>query len=66
MKELPDHEFFYSVLGSLVPDFVGTLIRHANRVRNKRDDTGSREKQIAITQEIFEGLEAEPYLSSNS
>ncbi len=63
VKELPDHDFFYSVLGSLVPDYVANLIRHANRSRNKRYDAGSRQDQIAITQEIFDELESEPYLS---
>ena len=64
VKELPDHDFFYTVLGSLVPDYVGGLIRHANRVRNKRDYAGSQQKQIMMTQEIFEDINAEPYLSS--
>ena len=30
VKELPEHKFFYTVLGSIEPDYVKNLIQHAN------------------------------------
>ena len=64
VKELPEHGFFYSVLGTLHPNYVVNLINAANRKRNKKDTEDSRPEQIAITQDILEMLEDEPYLSS--
>ncbi len=42
VKELPDHEFFYTILGSLQPEYVQGLISHANRLRNKRDEAADK------------------------
>src|SRR5271156_4867253 len=48
IKELPDHQFFYTVLGSLEPEYLSKLIKHANRAPNKRDAEEDQMEMIAI------------------
>ena len=71
MKHLPHYpelegninrDFFYGVLGSLRPEYLSNLIKHANRARNKEDDKKP-EETILIRQDIFEKLESEPFFS---
>ena len=66
IKELPDHTFFYNVLGTLQPDYLSNLIKHANRVRNRRDPEQDKAELIAIDPHILAKLENEPYFSSKN
>ncbi len=66
IKELPDHTLFYNVLGTLQPDYLSNLIKHANRVRNRRDPEQDKAELIAIDPHIRAKLENEPYFSSNT
>jgi hypothetical protein len=55
--------FFYGVLGTLQPEYLSSLIKHANRARN-REETKAPESTILIREELFAKLESEPFFSS--
>ena len=55
--------FFYGVLGTLQPEYLSSLIKHANCARNK-EETKEVESTILIREELFAKLESEPFFSS--
>ena len=51
------------MLGTLQPEYLSSLIKHANRARN-REETKAPELTILIREELFAKLESEPFFSS--
>jgi hypothetical protein len=58
-----NREFFFGVLGSLRPEYLSALIKHANRARNKEDEKKP-EETILVREDIFDKIESEPFFSS--
>ena len=63
MEGVVNRDFFYGVLGTLSPEYLTALIKHANRARNK-EDVKEPEQSILIREELWAKLESEPFFSS--
>ena len=62
-RDPPDRRFFFGVLGSMAPEWLSGLVRHANRVRNRDDGSKPPEELIVVRQGLFDKLESEPFFS---
>ncbi len=65
-QEPPDRRFFFAVLGSLEPDYLSNLIKHANRARNKEEQVQATDDTIEVRADLFKKLESEPFFSSKT
>jgi hypothetical protein len=65
-SDLPDREYFFNVLNTVEPDYLGALIKHAQNQRfdNKLPDENP--NIIEVTSFWKKELEASPYFSSKS
>ena len=63
-KQLPERDYFYGIIGTLAPDYLSNLIKHANRIRNRGDERDSADETINVSVEIYEKLNQEPFFSS--
>jgi hypothetical protein len=62
--EYSEREYFYGVLGTIVPDYLGSLIRHDNAVRNKPTEAEMTSDIIEVDLDILRKINDEPFLSS--
>ena len=63
-KVLPERAYFFGILGTVYPDYLSNLIRHANKIRNITQEEESIGDQILIKDDIFKKLQSEPFFSS--
>ena len=56
-------EYFFNILNTLYPDYTANLIAHAQRQRFTADGPDKKEEGIAVSDEWWELLTKNPYIS---
>ena len=59
----PSREYFFTVLNTVHPEYLAGLIKHANKVRYASDQQENKPCEIKMTNEWFEKLNEEPFVS---
>ena len=60
---LPDRQYFWNVLNTLMPDYVMGLIEHATKQRMSAEQEEEADRGIEITDEWWNKLTACPFVS---
>ena len=55
---IPDRDFFFNVLNTVYPGYLGNLIEHANKVRNKKVNDEGKPQTILSTDQWINELSA--------
>lgn len=59
----PPREYFFNVLNTVHPNYLGQIMAHANKQRWTTDGDKMKKESIKISQYWQEQLEAMPYLT---
>ena len=60
---VPDREYFWNILNTLMPEYTKALIRHANEQRTTGGAMGRAQETIEVNEEWAEKLMALPFKS---
>ena len=63
---VPDREYFWNVMHTLMPEYTQALMAHANEQRNSQASEAQAKETIEITDEWYEKLKAVPFMSCKS
>jgi len=47
-KKLPERAYFFSIIGTLIPEYLSHLITLSNRLRSNNELKGSSDKKIEV------------------
>ncbi len=66
VADLPDREYFFNVLNTIEPDYLSSLIRHAQGLRFNNMNKDDNPHVIEINEFWKKELKASPYFSRKS
>ena len=59
----PTREYFFNVLNTLETEYCQQIIKHANEMRTSVKNEARAQEQVEITDEWWETLQANPFIS---
>jgi hypothetical protein len=63
-SDVPDREYFFNVINTIDPEYLNSLIRHAQNQRFANQKPDENPNVIEVTQFWQNELKASPYFSS--
>ena len=63
---VPDREYFWNVMHTLMPEYTQALMTHANQQRTSSANEAQAKQTIEITDEWYDKLQAVPFISRKS
>lgn len=63
-SKLPERDYFFGVLCTLQPEYINSIIDHANKERNSISADEARQDIIVMTEAWYEKLTQLPFISS--
>lgn len=64
-KRLPSREYFFNVIHTIEPGYIGSLLKHAQEARSHGSTEEVKKETIEVSEEWKTKLLAHPFYSSN-
>ena len=62
-NRLPDREYMFNILNTIEPEYLQTLIKHANEQRNSVSNVAIANEAIEVSDDWWNALNAVPFIS---